>query len=115
MRSVIILSVILVLNACMSSKNTLAFLKRCNEESKIDNSRTCLTSVLELKQSLPKERPMFYLGSDTLFHYFIFAYDKTTKLSSRFRIAKSEIKLKNEFSYGHKESKKDFPVYLSDL
>jgi hypothetical protein len=89
-------------------------LTKCNENKDIDGY--CIVTVKEVTNSLRGNRPLFYLGSDSLHHYFIYAYDRTIKLSANMKINKNEFALKyKEFGVQRNEISYDFPVYLDDM
>lgn len=104
---------IFLLHSCMSNK-TVSYLERCNQ--KLESDGYCLTKVEEMKRDLPDGRPLFYLGSDSIFHYFIYAYDKTAKISARMKILKEEFTPKYElFNKDEKKIIYDFPVYITEF
>ena len=103
------------INSCMSNK-TIAFLNQCNEKAQNTDDKYCLTTISDIKDSLSGGRPLFYIGSDNTFHYFVYAYDKTVKISAKLKINKNEFTPKyNQFAKDDSNIVYNFPVYLSDL
>jgi hypothetical protein len=98
------------------SNRVTSYLKQCNVKAQNSSNNSCITTVLEVKQNLSGGSPLFYIGSDSLYHYLFYTYDKTTKISSKFRIKKEEFKLKyEEFNKNDSSITYNYPIYLSDL
>lgn len=102
-------------NSCMNLK-TAQYIDNCRKiVSQQDNDKYYFTSVNELKDNIKGSR-LFYIGSDSSFHYFDCFYDKTYKTKVSFKILESEFIPKKGIIYLKDNSHLDgYLILLSDL
>ncbi len=96
---------------------TLPYLEQCSEKVlQQNNDKFCLTNVAELKENIPSKKPLFFVGSDTIFNYLVFYYDKTKKIVVGFKVPKDDFKppVELQFEAGNYFLKK-YPIYLGDI
>lgn len=97
---IFIVSFLFFFMGCTSSKKAVTFLKKCHSAQEYrDNDYFFTTSTNELKENLEKFDGFYYVGSDENFSYLIHYYDKTTKISTGFRIPISELEIENKLDF----------------
>lgn len=96
-----------------STPCTSEFLNECNRFETRGNF--CLRTVSEIKMGLSKNYPLYYIGSDTKFHYLIYNYEPA-KICSKIKINRIDCKLKVEIFEKEDEGFiSDFPIYIDEL
>lgn len=81
-----------------------------------EGEKYCLSSLKELKDNLPKSKPLFYIGSDSAYNYFVFYEDRITKLTIGLKTSVREFEIKYNFPFEQKNYHlRKYPIYLKDL
>ena len=103
------------LNSCKGGK-TLMFLEQCQKKRFEQNEKYCLSNIQELKDNLSKSSSLHYIGSDVSFHYWEYYYNKTTKMSMKFKLPINEYSPSETLIFKDSNIWSDgYPVSLSDL
>lgn len=116
MKSIFVIILITIFtNSCMNLK-TAQYIDNCRKiVSQQENDKYYFTSVNELKNNIKGSR-LFYIGSDSSFHYFDCFYDKTYKTKVSFKIMENEFIPRREIIYQKDNSILDgYLIPLSDL
>ncbi len=113
----------LIFSSCSSSK-VVTYLKDCEKTRNEQKETYCPTSVENLKTKLPTNDVVYYLGTDSEYHYLkyhyrtmLFSYDKTAKWAVMgFKIEKQEYEPAENIDYNEMANKKDnYPIKVKDL
>ena len=116
MKSIFIAFVTILFSSCISSKTT-KFLNECQKKQSQMKDTYYYTYPEELKNNLPSGVPLFYLGSDTSFHYFHYFYDRTTKIKIEFKFDADSFTPERYLDIRDNSISPSMriPVYLSDI
>jgi hypothetical protein len=101
--------------SCMGNKKLL-YINQCREKLLADNEKFYLTNPIELKENLHSTDNLFYIGSDSAFHYFKYYTESPIKTGMSFKIKIDEFIPQIEIVFKEGNTLEDgykFPV--SDL
>lgn len=110
-----IILIALFVNSCANMTAT-KYLRQCHAKIQTQEGKYCLSSFDELKTNLTGGRPLFYVGTDSIYDYFVFYDDRTTKLSVGFNVPKGQFNIENPIAFEKANYHlKEHPIYLSQL